>query len=364
MQKFINKIIHGDCIEEMKKIEDLTNKIICSNAIKTLQKIPDESINCVVTSPPYFNLRSYLDEKNPFKKSEIGLEKTWQNYLENLINIFDEIKRILKKDGTCFVNIGDSYAGGGKGRNGDGTASKSLNKNNKGTRANILKRCDYGKIQAKSLMAIPARFQIKMIEHGWINRNDIIWTKVNAMPESVNDRFKKAHEYIFFFTKNKHYYFDLDSIRTPHKAVSLKRAEYEQGRNALGHNVSSMGKKYNRDKKNKDGTEKYYSMPARVVKLNPKGAVPPDYFSINTNCSEQDTIEGHYATFPQSLIIPLIKAGCPKNGIVCDPFAGSCTTALVAEKLNRKWIMIDISKKYCKIGQDRMDTFIAQKRLF
>jgi DNA modification methylase len=221
-----------------------------------------------------------------------------------------------------------------------------------------------GQVIEKSLCQIPSHFGIEMTDRGWILRNSLVWIKPNAMPESVQDRWKKAHEYIFFFVKSKKYNFNLDSIRTPHKQISIKRAEYEIGRNALGLNPSNTGEKYNRDKKNKDGTEKYYSMPARQVKLNPKGAIPPDYLSINTNCSEQDTVEGHWATFPQSLIIPLIKAGCPEGGIVLDMFSGSCTTALVSEKLNRKWIMIDLSSRYCEIGQERMDNFIKQKRLF
>src|SRR3990167_6873754 len=137
-------------------------------------------------------------------------------------------------------------------------------------------------------MMIPERFGIAMIEKNWILRNKLVWIKRNAMPESVQDRWKKAHEYIFFFVKSKKYYFNLDVIRTPHKEVSLKRAEYEQGRNVLGLNPSSMGKKYQDNKR-------YMGMPARMVKLNPLGACPPDYLIVNTNCSENDGSDEHYA---------------------------------------------------------------------
>lgn len=161
-----------------------------------------------------------------------------------------------------------------------------------------------------------------MIDNGWILRNKLVWIKPNAMPESVQDRWKKAHEYIFFFTKSKKYYFDLDSIRTKHKQVSIDRAEYERDRNALGIKSSSMGEKSNE-----------YGMPARFVKLNPLGAVPPDYLIVNTNCSEDDTSKEHYATYPQSLIYPLVVSGCPKGEIILDPFNGSGTTCVVAKKI-------------------------------
>jgi DNA modification methylase len=167
------------------------------------------------------------------------------------------------------------------------------------------------------------------------------------MPESVQDRWKKAHEYIFFFVKDKKYYFDLDAIRTPHKEVSIKRAEYEQGRNALGLNPSSMGKKYQDNKR-------YMGMPARQVKLNEKGACPPDYFLVNTNCSENDGSDEHYATYPQKLLINPIKAGSPQNGIVLDPFMGSGTTAVVARQLGRNYIGIELNPNYIKLAENRL----------
>jgi len=331
----------------------MKNKIICGEALTELKKLPDECIDCVVTSPPYFNLRSYLDNNHPDKKLELGLEKTYQEYIKKLIDIFNEAKRVLKKEGTCFVNLGDSYSSIGK-LCGDFTRDDKDKKWGKHDSNRGRSRIQKGTYSEKCLMLIPERFSMAMIDNNWILRNKLVWIKPNAMPESVQDRWKKAHEYIFFFSKSKKYNFNLDAIRTPHKQVSIKRAEYEQGRNALGLNPSSMGKKYNRDKKNKDGTEKYYSMPARTVKLNPKGACPPDYFLVNTNCSEQDTVEGHYATYPQQLIAPLIQAGCPKDGIVLDPFAGSFTTALVAKKLRRNYIMIELSPEYIKIGKQRL----------
>lgn len=397
----------------MLNIEKIKNKIICGDSLEVLKQMPDESINCCVTSPPYFNLRTYLASDDPNKKLEIGLENTWQGYIKKLIDIFNEVKRVLKKDGTCFVNLADTFAGGGFGI--DSNLENMKQATNKGTmesRESIQKlRKENKQFSAKSLMLIPERFAIAMVDSGWILRNKLIWIKPNAMPESVQDRWKKAHEYIFFFVKNKKYNFDLDSIRTPHQEVSLKRAEYEWGRNALGQNPSSM-----------DDKSAKYGMPARFVKLNPKGAVPPDYLIVNANCSEKDVSKEHYATYPQDLIAPLIKAGCPKeicikcekvkqdiykkeyvvkairsnkekhfntantkaranmpfmgtairtkigetdcgcnvgfkSGIILDPFFGSGTTGLVAKKLGRNFVGIELSKKYCEIANQRINNF-------
>ena len=328
----------------MKYPDDFKNKILCGDTLTELKKFPDDCIDCVVTSPPYFNLRSYLPVGHKDKSKEIGLEKTYQEFIKKLIDVFDEVKRVLKKDGTCFVNLGDSYGGSGMGIS---YAGKTCGPNSI-LKGKLDKFPSVGHTRGKMdkcLMMIPERFAIAMIDKKWILRNKLVWIKQNAMPESVQDRWKKAHEYIFFFVKNKKYYFDLDKIRTPHKLVSINRARYEQGRNALGQNSSSMGEKYNRDKKHKDGTEKYYNMPARQVKLNPKGAVPPDFLEVNTNCRERDIDRNHYATFPQDLIIPLIKAGCPKGGIILDPFAGTCTTAIVAKQLQINYVMIELNSK-------------------
>ena len=315
------------------------NEIICGDALTELKKMPNESVNCVITSPPYYGLRDYGAD------GQIGLEPTYQEFIKNLCDIFDEVKRVLKKDGTCFVNMGDTFAGGGYGI--DSNLENTKQATNKGTMESRLKiqqlRKNNKQLPSKCLMMIPERFALEMIERGWILRNKLVWIKRNAMPESVQDRWKKAHEYFFFFVKSQKYYFNLDAIRTPHQLVSLKRAEYEQGRNVLGQNPSSLG----------DKSEKY-GMPARVVKLNDKGAVPPDFLDIFTNSGEDGAIE-HYATYPQTLISPLMRAGSKEGDIVLDPFFGSGTTGLVAIKLSRKYVGIDLSEEYWKIAIDRLN---------
>ena len=315
------------------RIELPINKIICGDSLSTLKTFESESVDCVITSPPYYGLRDYGFTE------QTGLEPTYQEYITRLCDVFDEVKRVLKKEGTCFVNLGDTYNGSKSGH--------TDNKNKKANSTTFQKNKDRN-IQPKSLMMIPERFAMEMIERGWVLRNKIPWIKPNAMPESVEDMWKKAHEYIFFFVKSQKYYFDLDAIRTKHKDVSIKRAEYEQGRNALGQNASSIGEKYSKDKSDK------YGMPARQVKLNEKGAVPPDYFIVNTNCSSGDTVVEHYATYPQSLIYPLVVAGCPKSGIILDPFNGSGTTCITAIKQSRNYIGIDMSEDYCKIANERI----------
>lgn len=319
------------------KIEEIKNTIICGDALEVLKGFPDESINSVITSPPYFNLRDYQID------GQIGLEKTYQEYIAKLIAIFNECRRVLKKDGTCFINLMDTYGGSSSLC---GSSRQGLNSDKVG---NLKKN-----FKQKSLMMIPERFAIAMLDADWILRNDLIWIKKNAMPESVQDRWKKAHEHFYFFVKNKNYKFNLDAIRTKHKEVSIKRSKYELGRNAMGLNPSSMGEKYNRDKKYKDGNEHYYSMPARQVKLNPLGAVPPDYLDVNTNCSQNDVVGEHYATYPSDLILPLIKSGSSEGDIVLDPFGGSMTTCVVAQRMNRNFIGIELNPAYVKIGQERL----------
>jgi len=334
----------------MLELNKIKNTIILGDSLEVLKTLPDESINSIITSPPYFNLRDYGVD------GQIGLEKTYQEYIKKLVDVFNEAKRVLKKDGTCFINLGDSYgtiSGGMRaGTMGRFISDKAIN----GQRFEQHKEIKF----EKSLMMIPERFAIEMIDNGWILRNKLVWVKPNAMPESVQDRWKKAHEYIFFFVKNKKYYFNLDAIRTQHAEVSIKRAEYEQGRNALGINPSSTGEKYKRDKSFRDGTEKYYSMPSRRVKLNDLGACPPDYLLVNTNCSENDGSNEHYATYPQKLIAPLIKAGSRERDIILDPFMGSGSTAVIARFLSRDFIGIELNQSYIKVANKRL----AQKSLF
>src|SRR3990167_9668060 len=177
------------------------DKIIQGDSLEILKTLDDESVDCCITSPPYWNLRDY----NTI--GQLGLETTFQEYVQKLCDIFDEVKRIIKKEGTCFVNLGDTYSGNKEGKT-DYKVSNYLKENSQGIHKKAI-------IAEKSLCQIPSRFAIVMTDKGWILRNKIIWHKKNAMPSSVLDRFTNKYEQVFFFVKNKKYYFDLDSIRIP-----------------------------------------------------------------------------------------------------------------------------------------------------
>lgn len=192
------------------------NKIYNEPCLETLRKMPNKFLDCVITSPPYWQLRDYGYE------GQWGLEPTYNEYLEHLWEMMDEIWRVLKDDGTVWVNLGDTYGGGNSGKGGDAGKHKNKNPNIKGTKfENGVK-----KPLNKCLLLLPHRFAIGCIDRGWIVRNDIIWAKRNGMPESITDRFSKKHEYFFFMTKSEKYYFNLDAIRDKVKSDSLKRYEY------------------------------------------------------------------------------------------------------------------------------------------
>src|SRR3990167_2930926 len=190
-------------------------KLICGDAKTELKKMADECIDMMMTSPPYYGLRDYKVD------GQIGLETTPAEYLQKLWAVFDEIKRVLKKEGTCFVNIGDTYKGGHPG----GSTTGGLSKNFKQaipqeTTGRPQNKIDYAE---KCLLLIPERFAIGMVERGWILRNRICWYKRNHMPSSVRDRFSCSWEYVYFFSKSKRYYFNLNSVRVPLKQVSVDR---------------------------------------------------------------------------------------------------------------------------------------------
>ncbi|MBI4930182.1 MAG: site-specific DNA-methyltransferase [Bacteroidetes bacterium] len=300
LKKHINKIIHGD-------------------ALRTIKRFPSESIDCVITSPPYWQMRDYK------WKGQWGLEKTYHEYLENLWSLMEEIKRVLKKNGTVWINLGDTY--GTQSGACRGIKYKQHGKIKHVEDGNKLLK---GKVPQKSLLLLPHRFAIGCIERGWLLRNDIVWGKPNALPESAKDRFSKKHEYVFFLVKNKKYHFDLDSIREPHQEVSLKR----------------MKRAWNGHREKRSSFE---NMNIKNM-CHPKGRNPgdvSDFWKINTQSGK----DKHYAKFNTALIEKPILAGCPKGGIVLDPFCGSGTTGIKAIELGRKFIGIEGKKSYCRIAR-------------
>ena len=328
----INTIINGDCLEKLKEFKD-------------------GSIDCCVTSPPYYGLRDYGtgkwiggDSNCPHRRTskyskntitghaqeelagnvgdaiykkvcpfcgairedkQIGLEETPDEYIEKLVEVFREVKRALKDDGTLWINIGDTYAG----------ISHDAERKN------------------KDLIGIPWMLAFALRKDGWYLRQDIIWHKPNPMPEPVKDRCVKSHEYIFLLSKKPNYYFDYEAIQEDSVCKDDRRAG--DGR------IAYSGKRL------EGGADKTKAQQSFVVISDKRNK--RDVWSVTTKAVK----EAHFATFPEELITPCIKAGCPVGGIVLDPFFGSGTTGRVAERLNRNYIGIELNPEYIEIGQRR-----------
>ena len=330
------------------------NQIICGDALDILKTFPDECINCCVTSPPYFGLRDYGVE------GQIGLEETVEDYILRLLEVFREVHRVLKSDGTLWINIGDSYAGSGKGSsNYPDNAHNYLQGTNKGMLAHKLKTYPQSGIKAKDLMGIPWMLALALRNDGWYLRQDIIWQKPNPMPESVRDRCTKSHEYIFLLSKSRRYYFDYERIKEP--CVGFDKTSPRGSKGTL---TPNSGRRKGNAKTFRGGgvytNNKSFmnSYPAERNshgnKENPTGL--RNKRSIWTVATQglKGLGETHFATFPEKLIEPCILAGCPEGGIVLDPFAGSGTTGIVAIKNNRYYIMIDLNEHYCELQRTRI----------
>jgi len=331
----------------MDKNELKLNHIYQGNSLDVLKTLPDESINCIVTSPPYWKLRRYTN--NP---KEIGIEKTFYEYIDNLILIFDEIKRILKNDGVCFVNLGDTYSGT---KNGNTEIEKNFK-----VVADTFKK-EKQDIPDRSLCLIPYRFAIKMVEHGWLNRNIICWYKRNQMPQSAKNRFTVDFEPIMMFTKNEKYYFktqyepyapgsDVEYRKTLRLGKFYRTKEPYKKNVPYSHkNLQEKGQKVNSmHKKRADGDREFnYNLNGKLMRC---------VWDIPTQPSNLN----HHAMFPDILAHRMIDAGCPKNGIVLDPFCGSNTVGKVAQEKGINWIGIDIDEKCIEeVGKIRT----AQKTL-
>ena len=301
------------------------NQIYNSECLQGLKSLPDNSIHCCVTSPPYYGLRDYGND------SQIGLEKTPEEYIQKLVDLFREVNRVLTKDGTLWLNIGDSYAGSMKRAAGyPDNAMNYKQGTNRGTlgKATLVKQCTGCK--SKDLIGIPWMLAFSLRSDGWYLRQDIIWSKPSVMPESVKDRCTKSHEYIFLLSKNKKYYFDNESIAEPTSSFDTVIRD-------------------------RDAT-KLNNTPGRTKM---QGLIRNDYLTRNKRSvwtvATQPLREAHFATFPEKLIMDCIKAGCPEGGIVLDPFMGSGTTAIVARKLNRNYIGFELNPNYVSIAENRLE---------
>ena len=269
----------------------MTNKMITllqGDSRLVLKTLEDKSVDCVITSPPYFGLRDYGTDE------QIGLEETPKAFIANLMDVFNEIWRVLKDEGTIWVNLGDSYASDTKGSG--GPSKKQLS--NPGSRYEV-RKFNHG-VKQKDLLGIPWMFAFALRDRGWYLRQDIIWHKPNAMPESVRDRCAKAHEYLFLLSKSERYYFNQEAIKEDTETKGSKRTK-----------------------------KSVWTIP-----------VQPFHGE-------------HPATYPDQLAYYCVSAGCPEHGTVLDPFFGSGTTGAVCRELNRKCIGIDLNPKYLKTAEMR-----------
>lgn len=320
--------------------------------------LEDKSVNCIVTSPPYWGLRDYG------VAGQLGFEKTPEEYIEKMVQVFREAKRVLRNDGTLWVNIGDSYAAASKNRTIEQSSRKSTLKGGFGTQESSRQQPNkiVGDIKPKDLVGIPWVLAFALRADGWYLRQDIIWSKPNPMPESVTDRCTKSHEYLFMFSKSARYYYDAFAIRTDPAESSLKR--WEQNIEEQTGSDRVPGKT--------NGTMKAVGGPRLSDKQRGHTRRHAGFNDRWDAMSKEEQAEGgankrsvwtvptmpfkgaHFATFPPGLIIDPIKAGCPEEGIVLDPFMGSGTTAIVCRKLHRKYIGFELNEKYIAMAEKRI----------
>lgn len=337
----------------------MINNLLIGDCRNVLPSLPEKLVQCVVTSPPYFRLRDYGVE------GQIGLEDSVEDYVNSLVNVFHEVKRILKDDGTLWLNLGDSYAGSGKNRNAKGIdyglKEEYKDAHHKGRRQGLIKKTPLsGKLKPKDLIGVPWRVAFALQDDGWYLRQDIIWNKPNVMPEAVKDRCTKSHEYIFLLSKNKNYYFDNEAIKEeastfenrPHGIVRNRIYEYDSKLNA-------MNPKYNMRRDDKRDAIKSSHPQKRLNRKDSSYDITKrnkrDVWTVNT----RPYTEAHFAAFPPALIQPCILAGSREGDIILDPFFGSGTVAEVAALFNRNWIGIDINEEYTPLYKKRLGLFAS-----
>lgn len=358
-------IRHGDCRE-------------------VLRTLPDGSVHCCVTSPPYFGLRDYG------VAGQIGLETTPEAFVAELVDVFQEVRRALREDGTLWLNLGDSYAGswGARGRGAETNAARPDLEAKHGTDAPARNGFADAGIKPKDLIGVPWRVAFALQADGWYLRQDIIWSKPNPMPESVTDRCTKAHEYIFLLSKSARYYYDQDAILEPLAAASVSRLAQDLasqvGSDRVPGKTNGAMKAVGRD--SWKGSE-FHTGKTAIHQLgrSQKQRIPGPETKLSGTYSEgsgrkdggghrsggfvhaefrnkrsvwevptQPFKEAHFATFPPELIEPCIKAGCPAGGIVLDPFGGAGTTGMVADRLQRDAILIELNPEYAAMAERRI----------
>lgn len=336
---------------------NLNHRVLVGNVFDHLQSIPDGSVDCVVTSPPYYGLRDYG------MPEQIGMEPSPAEFVAKLVSVFSECRRVLKPGGTCWVNLGDSYAGAGYSNH----ANTGGAKREEGGKQ---KHMTSSGLKPKDLMGMPWRLAFALQDEGWWLRQDIIWAKPNGMPGSQLDRCTSSHEYVFMLTKSATYYSDFDAIKTPPRESSLIRTAQDVQSQAGSHRANG-GTKSNGTMKAVGGDKqrghsrqhagfnaRWNAMEKSEQKSKPAMMrdvwfIPPAQFA-----------EAHFAVMPFELARRCIVAGCPEGGTVLDPFNGSGTTGLVALANRCNYIGIELNPEYAAMAMRRLDEASAQESLF
>ena len=310
------------------------------DCLRTLRTLPDNSVHCCITSPPYWGLRDYGHD------GQIGLEKTPEAYVARMVEVFREVRRVLADDGTLWLNLGDSYAGAGPsgatyqsettnrraGSKYDGAFRISKTLADRGLTYADKKPVPPPGLKKKDLIGIPWRVAFALQADGWYLRQDIIWHKPNPMPESVRDRCTKAHEYIFLLSKSSRYYFDSAAMKEP-AVKGASGSSFNKGKTA----THQMGRSSDKERA-ESGTRNRRDV--WTVATTPyKGA--------------------HFATFPPKLVEPCVLAGCPPGGVVLDPFSGAGTTGLVAKQHGRRFVGCELNPEYVVMAKHRIDVSLA-----
>jgi DNA modification methylase len=320
------------------------NTILTGDAYKMLKTLQDESVHCIVTSPPYWGLRDYG------VKGQIGQEPTPEKFIHEMVKVFREAKRVLKKDGTLWVNIGDSYAAAPKKRTSEQAARKSTLTGSKGTQIackDQIKKTVEG-LKPKDLVGIPWMLAFALRADGWWLRQDIIWSKPNPMPESVTDRCTKSHEYIFMFSKSSKYFYDHEAIKTEPKYWGVTGMDGSGYKDAKKYNGKHSDKQRGHSRRHAGFNQRWDAMSTKEQMS--MGANKRSVWHIPT----KPFPDAHFATYPEELIVDCIKAGCPEGGVILDMFFGAGTTGLVARKLNRNFIGIELNPEYVTIAEKRL----------
>jgi DNA modification methylase len=329
--------------------------ILNGDAIAMLRTLPEGCARTCVTSPPYFGLRDYAHP------GQIGLEATPDDFVAKLVEVFREVRRVLRDDGTLWLNLGDSYSSGGRSTRDTGSA-------NKGNAGALQPHRPVSAAKPKDLLGMPWRVAFALQADGWYLRQDIIWHKPNPMPESVTDRCTKAHEYLFLLSKSARYFFDSTAIaepatgRVPGNVNPLKGVEddVEKHRTRSGLHVFAERQRSKRDSFKRDDSKRAQLIPGQSEGTHRAEREESAYDTFTRNRRSVWTVatepyhEAHFATYPPALIRPCVLAGSRPGDVVLDPFAGSGTTLQVAAELGRDFIGIELSPEYVRLIERRL----------